>query len=117
VPKVLIGKWNVTTLIKGSDTLKSDAWLTDESAWKNVYLGEFGNLTVNPNPYVIERKRAKAGKYHYESKSHTLSILFGKQRNDTGYFEIQVTEIDRNHMKWIGQYQGKHLQVDLLKED
>jgi hypothetical protein len=116
-PAPFIGKWNVSTLIKGSDTLQPNAWLTDTSAWKNIYLGKFGDLTLNPNPYVIETQRAQKGKFHYESKSHTLSILFGKQNNVKNLLEFNVTETDKNHMKWIGEYQGQRLEIDLLKED
>jgi hypothetical protein len=79
-------------LIKGSDTLQSTAWLTDSGAWQNIYLGDFGNITVNPNPYLIERKRAQTGNFHYDTKSHILSIMFGKQRNVTDGFEFRVTE-------------------------
>ena len=116
-PKFLTGKWTVTRLIKGSDTLQSTAWLTDSGAWQNIYLGDFGNITVNPNPYLIERKRAQTGNFHYDTKSHILSIMFGKQRNVTDGFEFRVTENGKNQMKWVGQHQEKTLQVDLLKED
>jgi len=36
-PDYLTGKWNVETLIRGSDTVKNDAWLYDNNAWTNAY--------------------------------------------------------------------------------
>lgn len=65
-PTFLVGKWNVETLIKGTDTINSTAWLTDSTSWKNIYLDKFGGFTVNPNPYVIETKRAEKGQFNYK---------------------------------------------------
>jgi hypothetical protein len=112
----LVGKWTVTSLIRGNDTLQATAWLTDSTAWKYVYLNESGRITANPNPYVIERNRAQTGKFHYDTKSHTLHVLFEKQKNSTGSFEFQITETGKNHMRWLGEDQDKILQIDLSRE-
>jgi hypothetical protein len=116
-PTFLVGKWNVETLIKGTETINSNAWLTDSTAWKNVYLDGFGDITVNPNPYVIETKRAQKGQFHYDVKSRILSLLLGSQNNLKDSFEFQVTETDEKHMRWVGQHQGQSLQINLLKSD
>ena len=37
---VIAGKWNVDLMTKNHDTVQTNAWLTDSSAWKSVYIKE-----------------------------------------------------------------------------
>ncbi len=116
-PGFLAGKWNVQTMINGADTINSSAWLTDSTAWKNIYLDKFGSFTLNPNPYVIDKKRLQKGEFHYDIPSHELYLLVGSPNHMKDHFEFQVTQPNKNSMIWIGQHQGKTLQLNLQKEN
>ena len=52
-----IGIWHVEKLIRNHDTLPANAWLTDSTDWKNIYLEKSGGITLNPNPYVIDETK------------------------------------------------------------
>lgn len=111
----LTGKWMVETMIKGSDTVSSTAWLTDSTAWKNIYLNEYGNFVANPNPYVIERKRAAKGEFHYDGKSNILSLLIGAPKSRKDHFEFRVSQAKGNGMIWVGQHEGVTWQLSLTQ--
>jgi hypothetical protein len=49
-----LGKWQVDTLIRNGQLVDEDAWLHDATAWKNIYVEQYGYISFSPNPYVIE---------------------------------------------------------------
>jgi hypothetical protein len=112
----LTGKWNIDTLIKGSDTIKANSWLTDSSAWTTVFMNEVDKVVLNPNPNMVDIRNASQGQYHYDSGSHLLSILIGSRNFVKDNFEFKVVRSDDKHMVWKGQYDGKYIQMNLTKE-
>lgn len=116
-PTFLVGKWNVETIVKGTDTINSTAWLTDSTAWKNIYLDKFGGFTVNPNPYVIETRRAEKGEFNYNNKLHILSFLIRSAYNTKDSFQFQVTQADEKHIKLVGQHHEQLIQMNLSKDN
>lgn len=99
----LEGKWNVDSLVRNRDTIKSDAWLTNSGDWRSVYMEERGQLVLCPNPYVFEEARSLGGTYGYDTGSRHLQLIFDK--TTMGYDDtvrMTVTNYDGKHMNWNG---------------
>jgi hypothetical protein len=109
-PKFLVGKWSIDQLVKNRDTIQATAWLSDSTAWKNIYFEQFSRVTINPNPYVIEPTRALKGLFKYDSSLHDIQLAVN---NDT--LDFQVNVMDKNHMQWISKNQKDTLQIKLSK--
>jgi hypothetical protein len=57
----LVGKWQVDLIIRNNDTLKSNAWLSDSTVWKNIYFEENGMVFISSNPYLLNKKKSPSG--------------------------------------------------------
>jgi len=91
------GKWQVDTLIRNGQTVDKDAWLHDATAWKNVYVEQYGNITFSPNPYVIEKNKVSSGRYDYDSTKQVMKIkINGNDIPINAYITVQ----DQQHMVW-----------------
>jgi hypothetical protein len=92
-----IGKWQVDTLIRNGQVVDKDAWLHDASAWKNIYVEQYGYITFSPNPYVIEKSRTRSGKFDYDSVKQVMKIkIDGNDIPINAYVTVQ----DQQHMVW-----------------
>ena len=109
----LAGKWKVEQLIRNRDTVKAGAWVTDSSAWTNVYIEERVVLALCPNPFVYEPKRSTLMNYIYDSVRHDLKLIVPKNRKDTAYF--QVSHYDGRSLQWNGILVGDTLQLRLSR--
>lgn len=89
-PDMLVGKWKVAQMTRNGDTVKVNAWLTDSTSWKNVYLEKFGSFTFSPNPYVVDRDRSLTGTYIYDSGKEEIKFLAHATNglNDTLYARV-----------------------------
>jgi hypothetical protein len=98
--KALAGKWTVSQIIRNGDTLSKEAWLTDSTAWKNIYIEQYGMLALCPNPYCYEAKRSQWARYEYDSIHHQIQLVLpGKSKKDT--INLAVSFLDNsNQMKW-----------------
>jgi hypothetical protein len=99
-PSFLVGKWHVDQLIRNNDTLKSNAWLTDSTAWQNIYLEESGAISISSNPYMIDKKKSPRGSYIYDSTFHDILLLFGPNRFQMDTLIVKVNILDNRQMKW-----------------
>jgi hypothetical protein len=92
-----IGKWQVDTLIRNGQLVDKDAWLHDPTAWKNIYVEQYGDISFSPNPYVIEKSKLSSGKCDYDSAKQVMKIkINGNDLPINAYISIQ----DQQHMVW-----------------
>lgn len=116
-PGSLSGKWKVVTLIKGSDTVQSNAWLNDSTAWKYIYIQKMGKVIMNPNPYLVDIRRAQKGQFEYDPSSFSLHIILGKDIKTGELYEFRVSKAGNDHMEWAGTHNGKNVRLSLSREN
>ncbi len=96
----LAGKWTVDRMVCNGDTVKTNAWLTDPTAWTTIYIEERSALTLCPNPYIFEKQRSRAANYIYDNNLKQMKVIFSNNGNDTTRF--QVLHADDHRMQWDG---------------
>jgi hypothetical protein len=111
-PKFLVGKWSVTQLIRNGHTTKADDWLTDSLAWTDIYLERWNQVTLSPNPYVIEAGRSQRGIYEYDKTLQTIKLILWA--GDTLKFRILMP--DDKHMSWTGKSKKESIELSLVKK-
>jgi hypothetical protein len=114
-PKTLVGKWRVDQMIRNGDTLNANAWLTDSTDWKIIYLEEFGVVVLNPNPYLVEKDRSLWGSYKYDSTNHNIKLILGVSKNKKDTLNVKSNIKDDKHMQWIIVTQKDTLLLQLSK--
>lgn len=92
-----IGKWQVDTLVRNGLRIDQDAWLHDPTVWKHVYVEQYGNITFSPNPFVIEKNKARSGEYDYDTAKHVMKLRIN---GNDGALITYVTIQDAYHMQW-----------------
>lgn len=92
----LAGKWEVTEMTRNNHKVPAIAWLTDSTAWKNIYIEHYLKITCSPNPYVIEEKRAQNGNYYTNTPHHIKIVLFKRQTP----IDATIGHTDATHMQW-----------------
>jgi len=113
-PEYMTGKWQVEQIVRNEDTVKAQAWLTDSTAWKNIYLEESGRIYLSPNPYVFEAKRAQAGFYAYDDRTHTIKWII-LEKADT--FNVVVSGKDAKHEHWRLVHQKDTIGLTMTKAE
>jgi hypothetical protein len=110
--KALAGKWNVSQIIRNGDTLSKEAWLTDSTAWKNIYIEQYGRLALCPNPYCYEAKRSQWARYEYDSIHHQIQlVLLEGSKKDTINLAVSFLN-NSNQMNWKSL--DKQYELDLV---
>ena len=85
------------TLFRNGQLVDKDAWLHDPTAWKNIYIEQYGYISFSPNPYVIEKSKLSSGKYDYDSAKQVMKIkINGNDLPINAYINVQ----DQQHMAW-----------------
>lgn len=92
----LAGKWEVMEMTRNNNKVPAIAWLTDSTAWKNIYIEHYRKITCSPNPYVIEEKRAQNGNYFTDTPHHIKIALFKRPTP----IEAAISNADATHMQW-----------------
>jgi hypothetical protein len=111
----LVGKWNVTQLIKNKDTLAENAWLKDSTAWKNIYIEERGDLNCSPNPYVCDTKKGLWLEYKYDSTVRNIQVIYWKKNDPIDTTIFKVSNFNGKHMQWNTIFHKDTLQLRLSK--
>jgi hypothetical protein len=109
----LAGKWTIDRMVRNRDTVKSNAWLTDSTAWSTAYIEERGILALCPNPYVFESRRSRRMSYKYDSARHQIQLVLFNNRNDSAV--LQVSHYDGRNMQWDGIFDNDTLVIQLSK--
>ena len=109
----LAGKWTVDWMVRNGDTVKTNAWLTDPTAWTTIYIEERSALALCPNPYIFEKQRSRAANYSYDNTLKRMKIIFHNDGNDTTSF--QVLHADDHRMQWDGIIDHDTLSMQLSR--
>jgi uncharacterized membrane protein YphA (DoxX/SURF4 family) len=96
----LVGKWQVDQMIRNNDTLQSNAWLTDSTAWKNIYIEENGVVFISSNPYMLDKRKSYRGTYIYDSAFDDIVLLFGRNIRQQDTMVVKVNVLNSRQMKW-----------------
>ena len=115
-PSALAGKWTVDRLIRNGDTVSANKWLTDSTAWKTVYVEDYGYLSLCPNPYIYDDDRSTWARYKYDSSKQQLRLIFSNRKPKKRDTVIAaVSHFDGRHMQWKGVI-GKDTLLFLLSK-
>lgn len=114
-PEYFPGKWNIDLLVRNSDTVKPSAWVTDSTAWKNIYLELYPRITISSNPYVINTRQSQSGTYKYDSTLHQLNLILWKQGDKEDTLAFYVAKIDEAHMSWTSMFQKDSIFLQLTR--
>lgn len=96
VHPVIAGKWNVDRMVKNRDTVQANAWLTDSSAWKTVYIDQFCRVMLCPNPYVYIKERSIGGLGVLDDVGWRLAF----KRDGADSVVVSIRHYDGKHMQW-----------------
>lgn len=55
-PQPLAGKWEVTEMSRNNNKVPAIAWLTDSTAWKNIYIENYRKITCSPIHMLSKKK-------------------------------------------------------------
>jgi hypothetical protein len=99
-PSFMVGKWHVDQMVRNNITLKSTAWLTDSTAWKNIYFEKNGAIVISSNPYVIDMRISPRGRYIYDSTFHLLVLALGQNSFQKDSLVVKVDILNNKQMKW-----------------
>lgn len=109
------GKWKVDALIRNHDTIKENAWLSDSTAWKTVYIEDRGGLLLCPNPYLYDDNRSQWADYEYDSTKHNLQLIFWDATKPTDTVQVAVNNYTGKKMQWKTVLHKDTLQFNLTK--
>jgi hypothetical protein len=87
-------------MIRNNDTLQSNAWLTDSTVWKNIYIEENGVVFISSNPYMLDTRKSPRGTYIYDSAFHDIVLLFGTNMRQQDTMVVKVNILNNRQMKW-----------------
>jgi hypothetical protein len=106
------GKWKVTELKRNGKVLGDKAWLTDPTAWCNVYIEDGGKLALSPNPYIYDTEKALQTGYKYDSKKHNLELIISENYT----IDVAISNYDGKTMRWNTVMNNDTLEMKLTKE-
>jgi hypothetical protein len=110
------GKWKVDQFIRNGDTAQNNAWITDGTIWKNIYVEDFGKLILSSNPYVFEKDRAQWADFKYEPVKRELQLIIERGWTEKDTTIVNVSNYDQKEMQWSTIFKGDTLFLALSKE-
>lgn len=114
-PIDFIGKWKVEKLERNGQVVDQNAWVTDSTAWKNIYIEEHGGLALSPNPYVFEPKRAKRAMFKYDDKTHKMDLKIFEKGKPVDSLVVTITKKGKQTMEWVGTSKNNSFKMQLIK--
>ncbi|WP_126243748.1 hypothetical protein [Chitinophaga rhizosphaerae] len=113
LPKQSIaGKWRVTKTVRNNIEVSGNDWLTDNSAWQNIYIEHYKWITCSPNPFFADVKRSQTGEYAVNPGDNSLTVrMFNPARN----LHIHVNHVNNNTMIWKYQIGIDTVQLFLVR--
>lgn len=113
----LVGKWNVTKLIKNKDTLAANAWLNDSTAWKNIYIESGTSFIASPNPFICDMSKAIWLEYHYDSSRRAIQLIYWNKNKPVDTSFLNVNNYTGKTMQLKGILQKNTIDLYLSKEE
>jgi hypothetical protein len=111
------GKWKVDKLERHGKLVDENAWMTDSTAWKNVYIEQHGILFFSPNPYVFELKRAERVLFKYDHVTRKLKLIYYKAYKPVDSMVVNITKKSGQAMEWVGKSKKGNFKLVLRKDD
>ncbi|MEO6977114.1 MAG: hypothetical protein ABI113_02015 [Mucilaginibacter sp.] len=116
-PLFLVGKWQVDQMIRNIDTMQANGWLTDSTAWKNIYFEENGVAFISSNPFMVDKRKSLQGTYIYDSAFHDIILLFGYNKFSRDTMIVKVKVFNKRLMQWNLQNHQDSLHLLLSKKE
>ena len=117
-PKIdFLGKWKVVKMERNGQLIGDNAWMTDSTAWKYVYIEEHGGLAFSSNPYVFEPKKATTGMFKYDEKTRKLNIKIFEKGKPQDSIMVSITKKGQQAMVWVGTSKTDRFTVKLIKSE
>lgn len=113
----LVGKWNVSKLIKNKDTMAETAWLKDSTAWKNIYIEEGGAFIASPNPFVCDMSKALWLDYNYDSTKKNIQLIYWEKNKPVDTSVFKVNNYTGKAMQLNGVFHKDTIDLYLKKEE
>lgn len=114
---VIAGKWNVDRMIKNGDTIQANAWLTDSSAWKSVYIDQFCQVRLCPNPFVYIKERSIGGLGTLDDTRWRLAFKQDDKKDDADSVVVYIRHYDGKRMQWNTLIRGDSLAIWLSRAE
>ena len=114
---VIAGKWNVDMLIRNRDTVQANAWLTDSSAWKSVYIDQFCQVRFCPNPFVYIKERSIGGAGALDDARWRLAFKQDGKKDDADSVVVYIKHYDGKRMQWDTFIGGDSLKLSLSRAE
>jgi len=111
------GKWKVEKLERNGQLINENAWTTDSTAWKNIYIEEHGALGLSPNPFVFDAIRATRGMFKYDAKTRKLDVKFYARGKSVDSIALTITRKTPGVMEWSGTSKTEKFKILLKKEN
>jgi hypothetical protein len=97
---VIAGKWDVDRMIRNGDTVQGDAWLTDPSAWKSIYIDQFCQVRICSNPYIYIKDRSIGGWGALNDSRWRLAFKKDDKKAEADSVVVSISHYDGKHMLW-----------------
>lgn len=115
-PVDFLGKWKVEKMERNGQPIPGNAWMTDSTAWKNIYIEEHGILFLSPNPYIFELTRSKRVTFKYDEKAKKLNLTLYKEAKPVDSTKINITKKTEEYMEWTGRSKNSTFKILLKKQ-
>lgn len=109
------GKWKVEKLERNGRLIDESAWVTDSTAWKNIYIEEHGGIALSPNPYVFDPTRAKRAMFKYDDKTRKIDLKIIEKGKTVDSLVVTITKKNKQTMEWVGTSKRDSFKMRLLK--
>lgn len=109
----LEGKWKIVSLQKNGVPVKDGAWLTDSTAWSNVYFETYGSAVFCANPYVFDQTRVTWTRYKLDTAKKTLTFdtRVSEKKHDTTI--AKLIAYSAKTVEWQGRFGKDTMQVKM----
>ncbi len=115
-PVQFTGKWKVEKMERNGKLVADNAWTTDTTAWKNIYVEEQGMAFFSPNPYLFEATLSTRASYKYDEKKHSLKLIILKGFKPIDSIVVSVNQTDKRNMEWVSTSGSNNFKLWLSKE-
>jgi hypothetical protein len=112
---VIAGKWNVSRMIRNRDTVQANAWLTDSTAWKSVYIDQFCQVRLCPNPFVYIKEGSIGGLGSLDDARWRLAFKQDGKKDDVDSVVVYIKHYDGKSMQWNTFIRGDSLALWLSR--
>ncbi|WP_375446798.1 hypothetical protein [uncultured Fibrella sp.] len=111
--KALKGTWKVEKMTRNGQVVPATAWLSDTTAWTNVYFSGWEGCAFSPNPYRYKPGESLRGSYEFDSVKNTLQVITYGEKKDT--VRAVIRDRKAKSMSLSGIFRGDTLAMQLSR--